>query len=441
MEDQGRTPEKEHVYKPQSPSAQDQSPAAQLARAIAAKDARQVQELVKTVKLTGKYLGSFWSHRVVDNFDPEVAKVMEQARMRLSYPRQLLSLAQYNDDPQAYLWLLEHPSLKEFFSRELPEGSCRYEMDCLPWRKDNKWELPVYQRDKSFVDPFFYGKAPRIMAALLEHPRAEFYKHAIARGYTFYQLAKAGDADGFDLLLTKLVSWFGPQAVRSRLAATVRLYAGLVAGAYFIEMEQQMKTRSNAGLFASIFPIAIDLKASACKWMQATGQEPEKILVNSSAQACLVKASPCCLELMQDPHHAQWYKDMLASKHGVALMSRLAEAPFSSVVSHIIDDLVPAMEKWEKSSHNPDGHTPAQVMMLASAKASLADYFLVHKPEWVTRRSATLGPALDMIDRGGVDARKINSKARLRKKALLLRSKSVRCGEKQKVSTQPKVFM
>lgn len=406
--------QKEGLTLSKMPPESDNSHAAQLARAIVAKDATTVHELMGKVSLKGRYLGAFWGHRMIENFDIKVAQILVSCKLRLSYPRQLYRKALDQGNAEALTWLLDNSNLSEFNNKK--NRNYNFMFRCYPWMNGDRKISDPTERDVMIACAIIYcPDAPHMAMTMLRRSNGERLKNFyLTHSYNFlFNNARVGDWENIEEFVEKLNSLFPREIVKEKLTTQMVKMASCGAAPLALDIEKAAPGFSFGESIFSDFPRELDTEGFGRTWKLRTNKRSSPLSVENIHQVALVSATPCTVELLEDPQLAQWYKEKLSQPNGWALMANLAHLPAKDMAK-IMPIILPALDAWE----DPEGYTPAHVMMCEKPTAALFDVLYAHRPEWMTKQVGELPTPMDMIGEKGNDSRKLATMARVRKKIL-----------------------
>ena len=234
-----------------------------LAHAIAAKDPRAVAKVLEEKpKLTGQFLKSTWSERVIASFHPEVANLMVKAGMRCLLPPRLFHIACTNDDVAAYEWLFQDKKVRAF----------------LDSPKRRKHDVGETNRDVMRFKPW-RGRSGcvRLRSHSLEHPElAHLLPKVISHAYQgFNELAGLEDWQEVTRMMKVMAAVPAPPPRNGQqedlpLRALFVRIQGYASHPGFFRFEEVLSaTPDGRSALSVLLPIKVSMDYNASRWLLA----------------------------------------------------------------------------------------------------------------------------------------------------------------------------
>lgn len=366
-----------------------------LAHAIAAKDPRAVAKVLEEKpKLTGQFLKSTWSERVIASFHPEVANLMVKAGMRCLLPPRLFHIACTNDDVAAYEWLFQDKKVRAF----------------LDSPKRRKYDVGETNRDAMRFKPWRvrHGGA-RLRRHLLEHPElAHLLPQVVTHAYHgFKELAALGDWQEVVRMMKVMASIPAqpPEYGRQPDAPLRTLFSRIIGYAShpgFFKFDNALyASPEGRSVLPLLFPINVSIEYSAQRWLGKQGHPGfvgvsggHQVRAATLSQALYMSCPPALLDIIKTPEGLDGLVNVMEDRHdGQVLLANMAHRFKASHIQEVLSLLLPRLDGWR----DPMGRNPAHVLLSAGPTVALSEYLSRHFPALLTEGVPGLGSGLDSM--------------------------------------------
>ena len=415
------------AVKPPSPTSISHPPAMsnnrdqdELVRAISQKDVQAVREVVGRVSLNRNYHRLSWSERVVQNFDPEVAKILDEAGMPMRKVRRMLQEASVKDDSQAFAWVFDHPKCVDFFSltpmRDTGKGVFRGH---LPWSQDYTFIKNPTESDLAVANPFLRMPqgAKKVKLYLMSHPGYDRYASALSTThYNFIkQLITEGDWQGVGFVFDNTSKHLGRGVAVSKMRQHLKDMAENEPLSGVLNAHSELPQRITRYLFTSKSPFEIPPPYPGTSWFKKIGTKPPRVPVLTLSQVALISASDLTLELLEDKDLLDFYKQNLAEPDtGSTILASLASRRTFEEVGQVLEKVKDVLDDWKDSQ----GYNPAHILMHTRPTAGLAKVLFNINANWLAEKVNDLPIPLEMIAHGSINEVRKQTQANVRRHVL-----------------------
>ena len=363
-----------------------------LAHAIADKDPRAVAKaLEEKPALTGKFLKSTWSERVIASFHPEVANLMVKAGMRCLLPQSLFHIACTNDDVAAYEWLFQDKEVKVF----------------LDSPKRRKYDVGETNRDVMRFKPWQsrHGGV-RLRRHLLEHSElAHLLPQVITHAYhSFKELATLGDWQEVTRMM-KVMATVPAQPSKNGhqedipLRTLFRIHQGCASHHGFFKFDEVLAASPEGrSVLSLLLPMDVSIEYNARRWLDSQERSgldgDRRVKADTLSQSLYIACPPALLDVIRTPKGLDGLVEVMQDPvRGQVLLANMAHRFKTSQIQEVLHLLLPRIEGWR----DPSGRNAAHVLLSAGPTVALSEYLSRHFPALLTEGVPGLGSGLDSM--------------------------------------------